>query len=70
VLVEGSENELTLTACPELTVTGAENRILLVGPVRRIRLLGGDNTVEWSEGEGGRPPTVENRGGGNRVVRK
>jgi hypothetical protein len=69
-LVEGSENELELTACAELTVTGAENRIVLVGPVRRIRLLGGDNTVEWSEGEGGRAPKVETPGGGNRVIRK
>jgi hypothetical protein len=69
-LVEGSDNRLTLNGCAELTVTGAENHIVLVGPVRRIRLLGGDNSVEWSEGEGGRPPKVETPGSGNRVSRK
>ena len=68
-LVEGSENRLTLNGCAELTVTGAENHIVLVGPVRRIRLLGGDNSVEWSEGEGGRSPKVETPGSGNRVTR-
>jgi Protein of unknown function (DUF3060) len=68
-LVEGSDNRLTLNGCAELTVTGGENHIVLVGPVRRIRLLGGDNSVEWSEGEGGRSPRVETPGSGNRVTR-
>jgi Protein of unknown function (DUF3060) len=68
--VEGGENRLTLRRCPELTVSGADNRIVMVGPVRLIRLLGNDNTVEWSEGEGGKPPKVENPGYGNKVVRK
>jgi hypothetical protein len=68
--VEGGENRLTLRRCPELTVSGADNRIVMVGPVRLIRLEGNDNTVEWSEGEGGQPPKVENPGYGNRVVRK
>lgn len=68
-LVEGSENRLTLNGCAELTVTGGENHIVLVGPVRSIRLLGGDNSVEWSEGEGGRSPRVETPGSGNRVTR-
>jgi DUF3060 family protein len=68
--VEGGENQLTLRRCPELTVSGAENRIVLVGPVRLIRLLGNDNTVEWSEGEGGKAPRIENPGSGNRVMRK
>jgi hypothetical protein len=68
-LVEGSDNRLTLNGCAELTVTGGENHIVLVGPVRRIRLLGGDNTVEWSEGEGGRTPKIETPGSGSRVTR-
>ena len=68
--VEGGENRLTLRRCPELTVNGADNRIVMVGPVRLIRLEGNDNTVEWSEGEGGQAPKVENPGSGNRVVRK
>jgi hypothetical protein len=68
-LVEGSDNRLTLTGCAELTVTGGENHIVLAGPVRRIRLLGGDNSVEWSEGEGGGSPKVETPGSGNRVTR-
>jgi hypothetical protein len=51
-------------------VSGADNRIVMVGPVRLIRLEGNDNTVEWSEGESGQPPKVENPGYGNRVVRK
>jgi len=38
--------------------------------VRRIRLLGGENEVQWSEGEGGRAPKVETPGSDNRVVRK
>jgi hypothetical protein len=68
--VEGGENRLTLRRCLELRVTGAENRIVMEGPVRVIRLQGNDNTVEWSEGEGGRPPVIENPGSGNHVLRK
>jgi hypothetical protein len=68
--VEGGQNRLTLRRCPELTVSGADNRIVMVGPVRLIRLEGNDNTVEWSEGEGDRPPKVETAGTGNRVLRK
>jgi hypothetical protein len=68
--VESGENRLTLRRCPELTVNGADNRIVLVGPVRIIRLLGNDNTVEWSEGEGGKQPRVETEGSGNHVLRK
>jgi hypothetical protein len=30
----------------------------------------GDRDLEWSEGEGGRPPKVGMPGSGNRVVRK
>jgi hypothetical protein len=68
--VEGGENQLTLRRCRELTVNGAENRIVLVGPVRVIRLMGNDNTVEWSEGDGGQPPRIERVGSGNTVVRQ
>jgi hypothetical protein len=68
--VEGSDNRLTLTRCPELTVTGGGNHIVMVGPVRRIRLLGGENEVQWSEGEGGRSPKIETPGSDNRVIRK
>jgi hypothetical protein len=70
VTVDGSDDVLTLRHCPELTVTGGGNRIVLVGPVRRIRLLGGENRVQWSEGEGGRPPKVETPGAANEVVRR
>ena len=68
--VDGGENRLTLRRCRDLTVTGAENAIVLEGPVRSIRLLGNDNTVEWSEGEGGAAPRIETRGSGNRVSRR
>jgi hypothetical protein len=68
--VESGDNRLTLRDCRELTVTGAENEIVLEGPVRAIRLLGNDNAVRWSEGEDGRAPRVETRGSGNRVSRR
>jgi DUF3060 family protein len=69
-VVQGSDNRLGLSRCRELTVTGGDNHIVLVGPVRLIRLLGADNSVEWSEGEGGRAPKVETPGSGNRVSRR
>jgi hypothetical protein len=69
-LVEGSDARLTLTGCRELTVTGGGNHVVLVGPVRSIKLLGGENEVQWSEGEGGRAPRVETPGADNRVVRR
>jgi hypothetical protein len=69
-VLHGNENRLTLSRCPELTITGNDNQIELVGPVRHIRLPGNDNTVEWSEGDGGQPPKVEALGSGNRVRRQ
>jgi hypothetical protein len=68
--IKSGYNRLTLRRCPELTINGGSNHVVLVGPVRVIRLLGRDNTVEWSEGEGGRPPLVETKGTGNKVMRR
>lgn len=70
VSVLGDDNQLTLSRCREVVLTGDNNRIVVVGPVRLIRVLGEDNSVQWSEGEGGRPPKVETAGSGNDVFRK
>jgi DUF3060 family protein len=70
VVVSGSDNQLTLRRCRELTVNGGDNHIVLVGPVRLIRLAGADNRVEWSEGEGGRAPRVETPSPGRERARR
>jgi DUF3060 family protein len=67
--VAGGENVLTLRNCSVLVVGGSENVITLQGPVSSIRLLGNENAVTWSQGAGGKPPSVEMVGSGNTVKR-
>lgn len=67
--VAGGENVLTLRNCSVLVVSGSENVITLQGPVSSIRLLGNENAVTWSQGAGGKPPSVEMVGSGNDVKR-
>lgn len=69
VVVEGSENVLTLKNCAEIAIKGSENKITAVAP-GTLKVLGVENQVTWSAGPDGKRPQIANMGSENTVSQK